>query len=161
MHTFTDTSSRVWTLVINVDVIRRVRALANVNLLDAVDGRLLERLVTDPVLLCDILFAIVQPDAEQRKVSDQEFGRALGGDVLDAATTALLEDLVDFFPNAKRTLLRKAMQKLRNLEEVALQTAHQRLDSPELEARLRAAIESTHGPSSGNLPGSQESLPVP
>ncbi|MFN5076588.1 MAG: hypothetical protein ACK5MO_13430, partial [Planctomyces sp.] len=131
MHTFTDTSGRVWSLVLNVDVIRRVRSLTSINLLDAVDGQLIERLITDPILLCDILFAVVQPEAQQKSVSDVEFGRALGGDVLDAATTALLEELVDLFPSAKRELLRKALRKLRQLEEIALQTAHQKLDSPE------------------------------
>lgn len=159
MHTFTDTSGRVWSLVLNVDVIRRVRSLTSINLLDAVDGQLIERLITDPILLCDILFAVVQPEAQQKSVSDVDFGRALGGDVLDAATTALLEELVDFFPSAKRELLRKALRKLRQLEEIALQTAHQKLDSPELEARMRAAIESTHGHSSGSSPALQESLP--
>ena len=91
MHTFNDTLGRTWTVTINVDAIRRVRSLLDINLLDAIEGKLLERLVTDPVLLCDILFALVQPEAQAKSVSDEDFGRALGGDVLDHATTALLE----------------------------------------------------------------------
>ncbi len=64
MHTFQDTQGRTWSVTINVDAIRRVRSLLDINLLDAIEGKLLERLVTDPVLLCDILFSLVQPEAQ-------------------------------------------------------------------------------------------------
>ena len=143
MHTFADTQGRTWTVTINVDVIRRVRSLLNINLLEAIEGRLLERLITDPVLLCDILFVVIQPEAIAKVVSDEDFGRSLGGDVLDLATTALLEELVDFFPSAKRTVFRKALIKLKQLETLAIETATQRLESSELEQRMRAAISGT------------------
>jgi hypothetical protein len=142
MHTFQDTQGRTWTVTINVDAIRRVRALLDINLLEAIEGKLLERLITDPVLLCDILFALVQPEAQARNVSDEDFGRALGGDVLDHATTALLEELVDFFPSGKRTLFRRALDKLKQLEALALETATRRLESDELDRKLRESLES-------------------
>lgn len=159
MHTFQDTQGRTWSVTINVDAIRRVRSLLDINLLDAIEGKLLERLVTDPVLLCDILFALVQPEAEAKTVSDEDFGRALGGDVLDHATTALLEELVDFFPSGKRTVFRKALEKLKKLEGIALETATQRLESDELERKMTAALKnletaSMSGDSSGNSPAS-------
>jgi hypothetical protein len=159
MHTFNDTQGRTWTVTINVDAIRRVRGLLEIDLLEAIEGKLFERLVTDPVLLCDILFALVQPEAAAKKVSDEDFGRALGGDVLDQATTALLEELVDFFPNGKRTVFRKSLDKLRALEGMALETATRRLESTELEQQLAAALAalpgaSTPGGSSGSSPAS-------
>ena len=164
MHTFADTQGRTWTVIINVDVIRRVRSLLSINLLEAIEGRLLERLITDPVLLCDILFVVIQPEAIAKVVSDEDFGRSLGGDVLDLATTALLEELVDFFPSAKRTVFRKALIKLKQLETLAIETATQRLESSELEERMKAAISgtqvaSTSGNSSGSSPGSPVSIP--
>ena len=154
MHTFNDTQGRTWTVTINVDAIRRVRALLNINLLETIEGKLLERLVTDPVLLCDILFALVQPQAEAKQVSDEDFGRALGGDVLDHATTALLEELVDFFPSGRRLVFRKALEKLKQLEGLALETATRRLESSELEQQMAAALASIPGSSSGNSPAS-------
>jgi len=156
MKTFTDTQGRTWTVTINVDAVRRVRSLLNVNILDVVEGPLLERLVTDPVLLCDILFALCQPEAQSKNVSDEDFGRALGGDVLDGATTALLEELVDFFPSGKRGVFRKALEKLKQLEGLAIETATKRLESDELERKMRAALEPTPGDSSGNLPESSD-----
>ena len=145
MHTFSDTQGRPWTITLNVDAIRRVRSVLNINLLDAIEGRLLERLITDPVLLCDILFVVIQPEAIAKGISDEDFGRSLGGDVLDVATTALLEELVDFFPSAKRTVFRKALAKLKQLETLAIETATRRLESSELEERMKTALASTSG----------------
>ena len=145
MHTFSDTQGRPWTITLNVDAIRRVRSVLNINLLEAIEGKLLERLITDPVLLCDILFVVIQPEAIAKGISDEDFGRSLGGDVLDVATTALLEELVDFFPSAKRTVFRKALAKLKQLETLAIETATQRLESPELGERMKTALASTSG----------------
>ena len=76
MRTFTDNTGRAWTIAINVDAIKRVKALAKVNLLEAVEGKLIERLVSDPVLLCDVVYTLCKPQADQLDVSDEDFGRA-------------------------------------------------------------------------------------
>ena len=65
----------------------------------------------------------------------------MAGDAIDAATTALLEELVDFFPSGKRQILNKALAKLRTFETKALAAADKRLDDPELDRKLNAAIE--------------------
>lgn len=140
MKTFTDNTGRTWTLVINVDAVRRVRALANVNLMDAVEGKLIERLVSDPVLLCDIIYAVAKPEADANKISDEEFGRSMAGDAIDSATTALLEELVDFFPRDRRRLLGKAMEKLKTLNQMAVRAVEQRFDSGAIERQMAAAL---------------------
>lgn len=172
MKTFRDNAGRTWTVSINVDAIRRVRNLLEVDLLEAAEGKLLERLMGDPVMLCDVIYCICKPEADAQDVTDEEFGRAMAGDAIDAATTALLEDLVDFFPGPKRLLLSKALQKLRKLEEMTLEAARVRLDSPILEERMRRALAELDdldeldeaepmnvGASSGNSPASSESIP--
>ena len=156
MKTFKDNAGRTWTLGIDVAAIKRVRSLLDVDLMSAVEGKLLERLVSDPVLLCDVIYCVCKPEADSNGVSDEEFGRAMAGDAVDHATTALLEELVDFFPQARRRLLAKALGKLKTLEARALEVAEMKLDSPELEAEMEAALQSIGG-SSGSSPGSPES----
>ena len=158
MKTFNDNTGRTWTVTINVDAIKRVKSLLTVNLLDAIEGKLLERLVADPVLLCDILYALCKPQADAEGVKDEDFGRAMAGDAIDAAATAFLEELACFFPKGRRDLLRKALAKLRQLESIALNADETRLDSPDLENRLREAIA---GALSGNSPESPASPPAP
>lgn len=153
MKTFSDNAGRTWTVTVNVDTVKRVKSLLNVNLLEAVEGKLLERLICDPVLLCDVIYAVCKPQADAQNVSDENFGKAMAGDSIELATTALLEELCDFFPQARRALLRKALGKLRKLESMALTVAEQRLDSPELEKKMQAALNEAGG-SPGSSPES-------
>jgi len=161
MKTFKDNAGRAWTVTVNVDAVKRVRSLLNVNLLEVLDGKLIERLAGDAVLLCDVLYALVKPEADERKVTDEEFGRSMAGDAIEQGTTALLEELVDFFPQARRRLLAKALETLKAWEAKALGVAEQRLESPELAAEVEAAMQAsrparTAGGSSGSSPGSSE-----
>ena len=151
MKTFTDNTGRAWTVVVNVDAIKRVRDLAGVNLLEVVEGKLIDKLVGDPVLLCDVVYALCKEQADAKSVSDREFGVAMSGDAIDSATGAVLEELVDFFPQGRRRLLSKALAKLRKLEHATLEAAEARLDSPELEKRLAEVLAQ---PLEVTLPGS-------
>ena len=161
VKTFTDNAGRTWTVTVNVDAIKRVRDLAQVNLLEVVEGKLIERLVSDPLLLCDVIYCLCKPEADAKNVSDTDFGRAMAGDAIDAATTALLEELVDFFPQARRRVLAKALTKLRSLEQMVASRAETNLDSPELEHAILRELERVENPQptplndlSGSVPAS-------
>ncbi|MEQ8790088.1 MAG: hypothetical protein RIC55_27575 [Pirellulaceae bacterium] len=146
MKTFNDNAGRTWTVAINVECIKRVKTLLSVNLLDAIEGKLIEQFVSDPVLLCDVVYAICKPEADTKEISDEDFGRAMAGDAIDNATTALLEELVDFFPSGKRQVLAKALAKLQTFQTKAVETASKRLDDPKLDQQLEALL------SEGDLP---------
>ncbi|MCG3181842.1 MAG: hypothetical protein BIFFINMI_04277 [Phycisphaerae bacterium] len=163
MRTFTDTAGRSWEVVVNVDTIKRVRDLLGVNLLGIVEpgNDLVDRLAEDVILVCDILFAVVKPQAAERNVSDADFGKALSGDVIDTATTALLEELIDFFPSRRRAILRQAWEKVvkvkARLETEAEEKARILLADPKLEEQLMATLS---GGSSGSSPASSASPPA-
>jgi len=90
----------------------------------------------------------------------------MAGDVIEHACTALLEELVDFFPQPKRQVLAKALLRLRQLEAKAIALASTRLDDPQWEQTLEATLRETGlppqtpGDSSGNWPGSSASNPA-
>jgi hypothetical protein len=158
MHTFTDTQGRIWTIAITIDAVKRVRALTGTDLLAVAGGDLLERLSSDPVLLADVLYAVVKPEADAQQVSDADFGRALAGDAIGAATTALLQDVVDFFPAPKRALLAKALGKLQDVQAMALAAASARVDALDSTSLVDQALRS--GPSSGGSPASSAAIPA-
>ena len=157
MKTFTDTAGRTWTLALTIDAAKRVKSLLDVNLLEleAGDPPLLTRLGTDVILLCDVIFALVKPQADAAGVSDQEFAAALGGDVVLAAQTAFYGELVDFFRKLGRGDLAKAVDAQRRMIDLAVARIETRLDKLDLEA----AVESTLGEPSTNSPPSSESTP--
>ena len=100
MQSFTDTTGRAWCVSVTVATVRRVKQLLNIDLLQVAldEGKLLTRLADDPVFLVDVLYAVCKDQADAAAITDEDFGRAMAGDVIGAATQALLESLADFFP---------------------------------------------------------------
>jgi hypothetical protein len=159
MKTFTDNAGRTWTLAINVDVLKRVRGLIDVNLLDIIDGKLIERLYRDPVLLCDVVYAACKPEADARSVSDEEFGRAMAGDAIEQATKALLEELVLFSPSPRdRANLQRVLETTWQVMDKARDLVEARLATVDAEQIVAQALV-TSGTSSGSAPGSSASTP--
>jgi len=160
MAEFRDNEGRPWTIQVTTTTLKRVKSLLGFDLGKmAADGSLYKVLADDPILLCDLLYAICKPQADERKLSDEDFGRGLAGDAIDAATTALMEGLIDFFPKGRRELHRKALAKFRTLETKAIQNAEDRIDSDELDRELDRRLESLSFATSSE--GSPESTPAP
>lgn len=149
MQTFKDNAGRAWCVTISVDAIKRVRAHLKIDLM-ALDQGLFEKLISDPILLCDLVYVLCKPEADAQKITDEDFGRSMGGDAIDGATEAVLKELVGFFPSGRRELIQHAVEKLRRLETLALDRAHKKLDSKEMEQAMErelSRLEASGGPS--------------
>ncbi len=172
MHTFKDNQRREWTVEITVAAIKRVRGLAGVDLMEVLEGSngLIERLVRDPVLLCDVIYAACKPQADERQITDETFGASMAGDAIEHATAALLEELVDFCPsprdraNLGRVLVatREVMDKARDVVERRIDEL---IDGGALERAVLEAVpptvEAAAGGSSGSAPASSASIQPP
>ncbi|MFO0492814.1 MAG: hypothetical protein ACK51T_10310, partial [bacterium] len=101
MRQFKDNAGRTWTVDINVATLKRVRGLTGVDLMQVIEGTLIEKFIRDPVLLCDVVYAVCKPEADSAKVSDEEFGKAMAGDAIEAATGAVLDELISFCPSPR------------------------------------------------------------
>ena len=136
MRTFKDNAGRSWSVSVNVDTARRLRSMANVDLMELVEAPereeasggkadddglplraafarkpLLERLIRDPILLCDVLYVVCKEEADKLNVSDADFGRALYGTAIAAARSAFLEEIADFFPDEGQAIRRQAEER--------------------------------------------------
>ena len=153
MKSFTDNLGRTWTLVVNVAAIKRVRAICGVDLNAIVEidkdnnptAELLERLSTDPVLLVDVLYAVCKTECDQKGVSDEEFGAAMAGDAIEQATGALLDEIVDFFPTAKRMAMQKILTATRRFEVLAKKRLEDLLANGKFEDKLVSELERLTG----------------
>ncbi|MFO0839600.1 MAG: hypothetical protein U1D55_13875 [Phycisphaerae bacterium] len=160
MKTFNDNAGRTWTLAVNVDAIKRVEGLIKgVNLANLTHGDppLLTRLETDIVLLCDVIFALVKPQADQLGVSDEEFGKAMGGDAIIAAHDAFWEELNGFFRQLRRTDTARAIEKQAALVKATVAAIEQRVETLDLEDVITKAL----GSFVGNSRESPASIPDP
>ena len=164
MKAFEDNKGRTWPIVVDVNAIKRVRNLLGHDLMEIAGGDMLERLAGDPVLLCDVIYCICKPQADAEKISDEDFGHAMGGDAIDAATSAMLEALVDFFPSRKRLLLNQALDKLKKLEGMAMNAIETQLASTQMEdameKKLQEIVESAGGNTSTSSQAPSESIPA-
>ena len=162
MRTFTDSAARTWTLSLTIDAAKRVRSLLDVNLLEPEKGDppLLTRLGTDVILLCDVIYALVKPQADAAEVTDEQFGAALGGEVILAAQTAFYEEMVDFFRGLARKDLARAVETQQRMIELTVKGVEERIGKLDVEAEVEAILR-TPGDSSHDSPGPSESTPGP
>ena len=132
MKQFTDNTGKTW--AINI----------------VVGGDLVERMSNDPVLLVDVLFAVLKTEADERGVSDEDFAYAMGGDSLYDAYSAFLDEMIDYLPPVQRPLLRKAADKSGEMMEMVVARGLEHLESGKLEAALMKEMEDTLN---GAIPG--------
>lgn len=176
MRSFKDNEQRSWPVSVTVSTIKRVRDRAKVNLLEILGGDLLQKLIQDPVILCDVLFAVCEPEASKVGVSDEAFGRAMAGDALDDGCKVLLESLADFFPSP---LQRANLRRVLELTTRVLTQAHEKIEarfaSGEIEMKIAAEVQKLEtreetgaiemplvaSDSCGNVPASSASTPAP
>lgn len=151
MHSFVDRNGQTWSLVVNIGAVKRVRALCNgLNLLELVnvdengktDSKLLDSLSENPVLLVDVLYAICKPEADKLNVSDEKFGDSMNGDSIEVATHALLDEIVDFFPESKRRVFQKMLNATRRFQEAGKKKLQEFVDSPAFDQLVESRIKS-------------------
>jgi hypothetical protein len=138
MKTFTDSASRTWTISLTIDSVKRVRDLLNVNLLEPEAGEppLLTRIGTDEILLCDIIYCLIKPQADSLGVTDQQFGQSLGGDVILAAQNAFYDEIIDFFQKLGRTDRAKAAATQQKMINLAIDKVTSNLNQIDVEKKM-------------------------
>lgn len=137
MRTFTDNADRTWAIAVDINAVRRVRTALSLNLVNSDFSDTLQKLLADPVLLCDTIYVICKPDADRLGVTDIDFGRAMAGDAIEKATSALLDELANFIPNPRDRarvqtlikLLKQYAEKSRDVAEIKMEGLEQRLIS--------------------------------
>jgi hypothetical protein len=159
MTSFRDTAGRTWQISLTIDALKRVKSLLQIDLTEPLQGEppLMTRLAIDVLLLCDVLFALIKPQADAAGVSDEVFGASLGGEAILAAQEALTQEWLDFFQNLRRTHLVTAIQKQRDLVQAIVAAGEQRL----AQIQPDQAVAELFGGSSTAPPVSSASSPAP
>lgn len=119
MRTFKDRDGREWEIVIDLPAVKLVKQLAGVDILAGGDDKapLFGGMLDEPVKLVDCLYVLCRRQAEARKLTDEDFGRAFSGEAIEAATDALTQELIDFFPPRRREAVRDFLLKAKRISE--------------------------------------------
>lgn len=153
-----DGNGRTWQLALTVSAILRVRDLVKVSQVDE-DGEthlvpldlaniqqidsVLSALRLNYTSLGEVLYAAMMPQVESRKLTREEFLDSLSGDCLDSASDAVIDELICFFPNRHRRVVRMMVDKYDEMTAAAVATAEKQVEAS--------------GLPSGNVPESSES----
>ena len=162
MKQFTDNKERSWTLSLNIATAKKVKDAVSFDLLSEDVGEMVGRLAVDPVLLCDVIFILVSDQAARNNITDEDFGESRAGEAIGKATEALLDEIVDFFPPRKRKVLRMALDKMEEAEDLLMTRAEDLISSKTAEEIVEEVINAAEdGSSSGRSPDLSESIPSP
>ena len=102
------------------------------------------------MLLVDMIYVLIQPEADERGVSDEQFGSSLGGESIMDAQDAFYEELILFFHGLRRGDLVTALKKQKTLIQKAIQEVDLKIQKIDLDELVQKAFAS--GKPSTNLP---------
>jgi len=171
MREFRDDQGRPWQVALTVASALRVRDNVTVDVVDEQTGerkavpfdmvdaanisQTFQVLRSQYAKIGEILYALLTKQVEAKSLTKEDFLDGLRGDSLDAATKALEQELVDFFPQRLRKMIGLLASKMDEVQNEMLGRAEAGLE--------RATIESLAGASgtpSGKQPESSESIPA-
>ena len=104
MQTFKDRNGRQWGIEITVGSIKRVRDALKINLYEMIDENFagLQRLLSNPIDLVDVVYVLCETSAKSAGVSDVQFGESLSGESLNSMADAFIAAFIDFFPDRRQ-----------------------------------------------------------
>ncbi len=172
---FMDLQERVHRLTITHGDHLRVKAATGVSLYHLCDQKLapMIELLGDPERLVQVVYTILEPVLDEKAITPEDFGAALGGDQLEAMGDAFMAALCDFFPNPQtRIALRELRRKQKQVQPLMQARMQKELDkaTPEIimkaiEAKIDSlqatGTETISSEPSLSLPASLDSAPIP
>lgn len=140
MASFTDNAKTTWVIDLDAPKIVRIRSELGLDLVGA-DGSAYEKMVDDPILLFEVLWKLCSKQADDKKIDVDAFAQRITGDAIESATDAMVEAIADFFPKAKRELVRGLAQKTARIRAKGMAAAMKRVGDIKLEAQLVKVME--------------------
>jgi len=146
MKSFTDKTGESWDLDLNIGAAMRLKSRLDIDIENAVtfdksnnpeDVSLLERIAEDSILLFNVIFILCEKQVQDRKLTQEQFAERFTGDTIEAATDALLDEIVNFSRPAKR----KVLQRLRQISKEYSDRAGKQLDQVLADPKFQDEIE--------------------
>jgi hypothetical protein len=140
--TFIDKQNRSWTVEINVQEMKRIKTICNLDIEDLIsvknkeiDAEPLRSFIDSRAKTSEVLYAILKPDLERANVSQDEFDASLSGKVMKSAKTALIQALEDFFQDAPSQIAMRGLKD--DLEQMEMMVEATMEKMTELRSKLK------------------------
>jgi hypothetical protein len=165
-YSFKDNTGKVWVIRVNVSTIRRVKEYLEIDLRNLADDKMkpLGELLSDELTFVNVLYVLCQDQADKQGITDEQFGAAMYGDVIEEATNAFLEAWQGFFRGPRREAIKKVLAAGKKVGESALTKATARAEAVLAKFDHEAAADRLLNEltnSFGSAPESLGSTPAP
>ena len=145
MRVFKDKKDFSWEIEVNISALKRVKSHLDLNLLDIFKQNpetqkfeLLEKISEDPILLVDLLFVLCEKQVKERNMNAEDFANVFSGEVIENAVNSLLYEIIDFFPETKKAVLKKILDTGKKMQGEAEKLILKKLANVNLEQMLKA-----------------------
>lgn len=169
MREFRDDQGRPWQVALTVASALRIRDNVTVDVVDEHTGdrkavpfdmvdaanisQTFQVLRSQYAKIGEILYALLTKQVEAKSLTREDFLDGLRGDSLDAATKALEQELVDFFPQRLRKMIALLASKMDEVQNEMLDRAEAGLEKATIES-----LAGAFGTPSGKPQESSESI---
>jgi len=143
MAKFKDNEDREWNIRIDAPAIMQIREDCDSQFLfdDGEKQNTYQRLQSDPVLLCRVIFLLCAKQRSDRGITEEEFYFSVIGDAIDSATEAILKAIVFFTPKRTRELLSAVAKRTERMQDQAIRMALEKINDPAIEEKLMAGLK--------------------
>ena len=136
-HAFRDLKDRIWLLIMNYGLAKRIlAAFPGVDFANAHNGQALQALAQSDELLVCVLFAIVEDQAKAANVSPEDFAEALAGEQFEAAGNAIGEMITLFTRPGIRPVIEQMFAMGTAARTAAIELATKKLSGPSVQAAI-------------------------
>ena len=117
MKEFIDGKNRIWSISLTIASAKRIRDLAEFNIADPENPNILINLMSNPILIADIGWAMIHPQALEKNIDANDFGESLDGDRIECLCDIILEEYVNFSGSRTRPATLKKIETMRKMEK--------------------------------------------
>ena len=144
LNTFKDTKGRIWDLTITAGTYLSLKDddIDISSVFSGADNVLEEMIGGDRItVMLDVIAMITEEQRKQKDVSDKDFYESLDGEVIESATLAFLQAVVNFTPAPKQPAMLAVLSQVRKAMDHASQALTEKIQSEEVLDEITSLID--------------------
>ena len=146
MQTYNDNDGTEWKVELNAWTLKRVRDNSGVLLTSLLEdgAAVYSSLYSDPILLADIVWPLIEDQAKERGVTLKDFAIGFSGDTVGNARDAVVEATVDFFDDPEtRDRAREAIAMIQRIAATMRTAATEKVEAMDVDSAARKYIDAS------------------
>jgi hypothetical protein len=116
---FYDKLGDVWTIDLDVDLIRKVKRETGVDLAAMFTPAGLQQLSGETLQIFDVVYSLIEAQANARGLNARDFAKRFSGQTIEDCEAALLDAGLDFLPPGRAEPLRRIREKAAEVQTKA------------------------------------------